>query len=536
MAAIGAASICSSISAAPGVTYHVLALSGGTAPATGGAMYDFELGGPWVLDDGTAVFRSKLRGPGVDSTSDYALFAADAGATRLVAREGQAAPGLPGLTFGNVQLSGSGFNSLSQPDSRGGPFFRTDLSGSGLHDDNRIAYYFRTVDEAGLLARWGDAAPGLPGNVPWRPTEFGIDADGIMVVNADLNPAGQAPSTGVWVGTPGNFQPLLVRGTPAPGMTAGTIYNAWATTTPSGQMLVSATLDGAPPGTHIFTGTRGDLRLLIKEGDPAPGVSGGVLEQVSLQAMSSTGAAAVVGLLEGEQDPRDDALFYGTPGNLKLVARAGDPAPGTDRRFSGELDTHYDFIPDFASGLQVNDRGSIAFGARLAGPSEGSDSGTFVDEWGIWAGDADDLKLIARSGQRAPGTEPGVVFGWKPNPSAEGEDYPFLGFVLNDSGRVAFGSRLLGGLEEDVGIFLSDLDGNAQLLARVGDVLTIGGVERTIAALGLTSLNDVGQAGLFARFADGTTASIVASVPEPGASAAAVLALGALARRRRHAR
>ena len=105
----------------------------------------------------------------------------------------------------------------------------------------------------------------------------------------------------------------------------------------------------------------------------------------------------------------------GTPGNLMLVARDGDLAPGTGLPFQTIFS------------VSMNDAGAVVFGADLD-PVLFSSTDT-----GIWTNERGSLELIARTGDIAPGTEGGV---FRPN-------HPLGSPSINAAGTVVFEANLL---------------------------------------------------------------------------------------------
>ena len=72
--------------------------------------------------------------------------------------------------------------------------------------------------------------------------------------------------------------------------------------------------------------------------------------------------------------------------------------------------------------------------------------------------------MVTRAGDAAPGTEPGVNFNVFDNP------------VINDAGQVAFTASLTdadGRPSLNRGLFATDLSGDLQLIARVGDLFDV---------------------------------------------------------------
>lgn len=209
------------------------------------------------------------------------------------------------------------------------------------------------ADHIRVVAMTGQQAPGFPTGVTFQITSNSIatiNASGELTFTANLGGVGidQFNNNSVWVGTPENLQLLAQEGQPAPGTEPDTVFDAF---TPIADGFESPI---APNGEVAFWArVRG------------PSVTFGI---------NSSG------------------IWAGTPGNLQLVAREGDPAPGTEAgTVFNSIDHRYAY----------NDGGAV-FYATLSGPSvDGS------NDHGIWAGRAGNVQLVVREGGAAPDLPPG---------------------------------------------------------------------------------------------------------------------------------
>ena len=88
------------VSAPAAARDETVALTGTQAPGLpAGVNFSFLAGNPQLNDAGQVAFSSFLAGTGVGSTNDEAIYRG----TTLVARDGNAAPGLPaGVNFGGL--------------------------------------------------------------------------------------------------------------------------------------------------------------------------------------------------------------------------------------------------------------------------------------------------------------------------------------------------------------------------------------------------------------------------------------------------
>jgi len=202
--------------------------------------------------------------------------------------------------------------------------------------------------------------------------------------------------------------------------------------------------------------------------------------------LNNMGQVAVYGSLGGS----GDGVWREAGGmGLTLVARAGSPAPGTSTSFS--------FI---SQPIVLNDNGQTAFSAALVGPSSGNIS--------IWSEGRGALALIARKGEQAPGTLPGVNFVGLSNPA------------LNNVGQTAFSGTLKGpgvGLSNDRGVWSEGGGAGVAIVARDGDQAPGASTGVTFSTFTGAQLSDAGQVAFFSRLVGtGVTSSNDQSIWKAG--------------------
>ena len=173
--------------------------------------------------------------------------------------------------------------------------------------------------------------------------------------------------------------------------------------------------------------------------------------------------------------------------------------------------------------LVLNRAGKIAFTGILAGTSVDT-----TNDSGIWSEGRGTLGLVAREGDAAAGTGPGVMY----------DELYLTGipFILNGVGQTAFFSNLTGtgvSFLNDAGIFATDLGGQVHLIAREGDLFDVNDdplIEELRAISGVTfgrpypdnssggedgnanNFNDSGQLAFILRFTDNTQGVFVATI------------------------
>ena len=506
---------------------RTVAITGQPAPGTDvGVNYDtidghiagynvFVFRGPVVNDSGQVAFRANLKGGGVDSTNKVGVWSEGSGNLGLVARTGDTAPG--GGTFGtvvNVELFSPNLNNAGQT------AFYGALTGGDM------GIWSQGSGSLAMVAREGSPAPGTPSNVTFSFAPFLPSYAPDLAIPPLLNNAGQislsgflkgsgtdnSNNTGVWVGGAGSLAQVVRAGTQASGTLSSVKYDFGPVTyglNDVGQIaLVSGLIGSGVNNTNnigYWSGLAGNLALVARMGDAAPGTPPGVNFGAPFisHGFNNAGKIAIEGFLAGNvDDSNDEGLWSNVSGSLALVARKGSQAAGAP------VGVNYGTFTN--SGWPVlNDAGQIAFITELAGTGVNA-----TNDKGIWSGKPNALALVARRGDPAPGTSSGVHFS--------DLDYP----ALNRAGQLAFHSGLSGsgvGSANDEGIWATDPTGALQLIARAGDQLEVTpGVFRTLSDLNFSStsgnsdgrpsgFNNLGQLAFWAKFTDGSQGVFVSS-------------------------
>jgi hypothetical protein len=309
---------------------------------------------------------------------------------------------------------------------------------------------------------------------------------------------------GIWSDRSGNVALIARTGDPAPGMSEGVAFSELANLSSNNAAVAfSATLTGDEINfsrfDNIWSYRSGNLELVARRGVPAPGIDGDVeYGSISGPRLDGAGNVSFFGELSGGIDQTNRwGIWSQRSGGLELRLRSGSHAPGTAEgvKFFG------------FNGLEVNDLADSAFNALLTGTGVSRQNDT-----GIWAERSGHLTLIAHEGSQAPGLPNGVNFG---------------NFMLttsphiNNSGQIAFIARLIGpGVNHD-SFWATDSHGALHLIAREGSLLEVApGDFRTISNLGAASpeFNNLGQVAFHAAFSDGSSGIFVSNlvaIPEP---------------------
>jgi hypothetical protein len=244
------------------------------------------------------------------------------------------------------------------------------------------------------------------------------------------------------VGIPGDERFQWFGGNPGIGVSA-----PW--TDPDGDVGFAAgwTQEINPHG--IWRERNSSLELIAVAGDPAPGTdvdwNGFPIFFPTSPKVDGTNAS-FLGTLPG--NPSERGVWIQRGEEIELVFRQNDPPPGA------QTGAHwFDWVHATEGGtVVVNGRYSVA-----GVPSH----------QGFWKDRTGDLELFVMSGDPAPGTDPGVVFG---NATASAF-LVFQSWDLDGDGRIVFHAQIQGpGITatEDEGIWMETAEG-LQLVVLEGD-------------------------------------------------------------------
>ncbi|QDV72168.1 hypothetical protein K2D_02920 [Planctomycetes bacterium K2D] len=330
--------------------------------------------------------------------------------------------------------------------------------------------------------------------------------------------------------------------------------------------------DAARVSTKLHWNPTDGYREVVRNGSPAPGTDQRFSETFSIPyQLGPTGRHLLWAMLDGPTAKSHGLWFEQAPGDLRLVARTDETAPG-----GGDF---YD-IARPGLGAVANGAGEVAFSASIG------DSGGGAGERGIWREDPNDgLRLVVEQGD--PTGEPGATFrSFRPTdmnslgdmvfqaalsgPSTRGENTEsiwllrrgevpqklgrrfqalptedpnrnflpeFFGTpVINERGQIAFGASTV----TTGGLWATDPSGELRLIVRQGGLLDVSEDPSTpdlrevnlFGAIldrdGASGFNERGEVAFAARFTDGSQGifvSSIAAIPEPASAGLGMLAL-----------
>ncbi len=366
-------------------------------------------------------------------------------------------------------------------------------------------------------------APGLPaGNLVFPVSQPVIDNQGNVGVGVLLDgpdTGGAGGFTGLYQGKPGSPR-LLQGGTVAPGLEPYTFTLGNRPNVNNGRIgfnaVINDGIDKFSNSSVLYTGTFDDLKLIGVRGTPVPG-SNNTLQFADFfdsPRMNDSGYLAFTAGVQGDgvDFENNQGIFAGPLGDTRFVARQGDHAPGLGDN------TSYFFIE--SPRLLPNDR--IVYSANTRTIDPDTTQSTFG--LGIWSLDPGQTpRLVAATGQQAPGYDPGVVFdgvirpvsssantivyqGFVSGPGVDGTNFfglyaddgagqpdrlvvrqgdqapglsPNTQFdgvastLVNRQGQIALSTELRGSdvaLTNNTAIYVYEPDGSARLVAREGDL------------------------------------------------------------------
>jgi len=359
----------------------------------------------------------------------------------------------------------------------GGLNFRRFSSGGTLNNNGQVAFQGVLLTGTGvdrgiwseggdkgleLIARSGSPAPG---------TESGVYYANIGVHNFSDNGrivfwswlqgvnVGLSDNIGIWKAGGGNETELISRGgMDLPGTESGVFMiglGAIALNN-NGQAAFWAPLNepdefGRSSEGIWSEGGGNGLELIARSGSVSPSINGDIrfINIDNGLALNDFGQVAFVGsfIRPGSGEPVRSGVWTGSKStDLRLVLDNLESPPGTENGTTFSTLAY----------PKVNNNGQVAFWSRLQG--NGIDSS---NDAGLWSeGGGNGLKLLAREGLPAPGTGSNVNFG-NLNPPQ----------VINENGRVAFWSRLIGnGVDSsnDEGLWSEGGGSGLELVVREG--------------------------------------------------------------------
>ena len=339
--------------------------------------------GSWIM------FGSSLVGPGILNTgtaatgrNDAALFHGRPGAWQVLAQRG----GQTGVnaTIFDTAFSGISYQQSSLNESGIAAFQATLAGGDVVGTTNNFATFTGLPGSLSLVIRKGDLIP-VAGGGTARVGFVGFNAalnrsgwvlhDERFDATGGTTPATTANDSTLMVWFPGGVNQIIMReGDQAPTLAAGINFGSPTISQGFGQTggcAFGTTLTGAVTTANdnsLWLGGLGGFLPVWREGDVNPAVPGAInaiANSTSSYSDYQGGSVAFFGTLADGgggtiTTANDQGLWLAQAGNLQLIAREGDAAPGFSNRPGFVSAT---FGPLQAGSVQMNERGQLMWGS-----------------------------------------------------------------------------------------------------------------------------------------------------------------------------
>ncbi len=422
-------------------------IAGVSGPAPGipgqpGANH-FTLQPPVLNNHGQVAFHSFLDPTTLSGGNSETVWGGSATLPQLIARVGNSAPGT------TQQFESFGLDPLIN--NAGQLLINARVTGNF---DQSNGLWLGTAGNLQLVARTNVAVSGSPYMID------DIDASSVAVSdNGKVAFTGSASNnkSALWYGSPGNLAVVAMEDSPVPtgaGLPAGSYFLPFLPPSESpvlnssGKLAFAATItntSGSVYGRTIWTGTPGNLQLLVRENTSAPGVPGEEFFLIDTEPVINNSGQIAFG---AHLTNFNDSIWLGTPGNLQMVLEGNDPAPvGTAGVRFADFGTY--------DQLRLSDSGHILFRGQLEGTGV-----NFNNDHGLFRATVDGVDMVTRMGRQAPGLPTGAVF------------QDFTDYSINATGQIAFMGAVTGGgvpLAESTGIWAQNADNELELVVKVGD-------------------------------------------------------------------
>jgi len=322
---------------------ELLARAGDPAPGTPSgtlflALPNVEIPLGFLAAGGGAAFPGTLTGPGITGADDLGIWSDASGRVALVVREGDPVPGAPGLAFSEPLLhrfTPAG-ESLFFASLRGAGVTTADDEALWSHLAGVVEQRAREGDPAPGTPQGVVFGEGLIGSRPGAFPFADFNASGRLLLRGDLLGPGvdEHSDEALFIEREGGLELLLREGDPAPGAGSGVTFGGnsvalnldFPLLNDLGQTAFQVRLGGSIPTTSaLFSDHLGALDLVAIPGAPAPG-TGGSFTILGGQALSDAGRIAFTASLESGPFP-PFGVFWDQSGTLLPLVLPGDPIP-----------------------------------------------------------------------------------------------------------------------------------------------------------------------------------------------------------------
>lgn len=416
----------------------------------------------------------------------------------LVISTADGVPGVAGMPIWRVGTSS--FGSSGVPiDDNGNVLFRGQLAGDGIvtgtpsagnPPNNEYGLWYGAPSALNLVARSADAAPaGAPagwvinnglGNGLTASHGGNLAPNGTMTMSAFMNGAGATSTnhTAFWTGPYNGLNRVASRSDAAPG-TIGAIFNTnmtdMAPNRPinnAGQSVFSGSLTGGDTvagqnsGGIWIASNSGDVSMIMRTGDAAPGsVGGSVFNNTNNPSLNGSGEVAFDTFLRqgvGTVDALNDGvLATNVGGSLSVIAQEAQPVP-----VGSMPGVTFASLPNAVGSPRspitlagLNNSGRTLYSASLSGAVTPG-----VDDTAIFTHAGGNTQTLIRRGDAAPvsGATYSAISGNANN-----------SIRLNNNDNVLVSASLVqsGGITaaNDAALWISQVGGSSTVLMQEGD-------------------------------------------------------------------
>ncbi len=349
-----------------------------------------------INNAGDLVYSASIAGDGITLSNDNVLIAGPMDDLRVVGREREAIPTLPGWIYlpGSSNLTGF-YQPIVAPD--GGIAYRATIFEIGVGSTWENSLFAGAVESPVPIAWETGPAPGFDASYTVNAVNsVAMGVGGQTVASGRV--WGPTFETCVWVSDPVNGATLVLStDRRAPGFDEGiepvAIRDASVRMNAQGLFTTLVALGG--PGITAanlnvwYEGSVGEIGVLARSGNGVPGVPGGTYTTFDERMMRMNASGDLCFATQISGGGTTAALMRRRGGTLAPLVKVGDPIPDVPAStFTNLFGAHFD----------LNANSDVMFGATLTGQPAASDSAWFI------AGDAG-VRMVLREGDELPGGE-----------------------------------------------------------------------------------------------------------------------------------
>ncbi len=363
----------------------------GTGETWGPFLSSSELQYKHINSSGTVLFGGQLLGGTSTTADDGIIVTGSVGALSLVLREGEVFPG------GSVAVPASGATQMSftmQLNEAGQVLhainFSTTLGSppATAANDRALAIWTPGGGQSVIIAREGDQvagmAPGVVFATGWAVNQGAacFTRSGKTAISSPISGTGitgGVNDNAVLVGGLAGWTVAMQKGDACPGLSGGELFgsvnNSSLTVTDAGEVAFFGSLTGpsvtTANDTSMWVGSAGNLKMLAREGDPCPGLPGYTFQAITSNPLLRDGGAVLANLGVTDGTTTKTVLFGYTP-QLGMVVVIDQTETVTTIQGTGTISTlssNAGFAGSDGGQTMFNNQGDFTFRPNLIGGS-----------------------------------------------------------------------------------------------------------------------------------------------------------------------